>query len=573
MLFLLCLASARPVYSKDPPSDQDTARLADLAILVKSSLVDPPHYLYHWASAGRAKYLLHAGKLGEQEYAKVKGDNNQADGPGFYTSTGPTAWSDQSIQPDVVIAQVPPGTKFLEAGNPTLKSGLFRLYGISPGPYYGVTKDPIDDERVRRDLSALGIAGVVGAVSRGQARTFVITGPEPDIPLLSLQDLLARFSALSPAAPHPTAAEVADWIELSWEKGDIQAAREFAAQAQRLGIPYVPPATLVSSMNPAKLRPLVKAQTVMRRLVDPEHYTVNLHSGIDQYGAEASDSWVKATARVETLSAQRLPTFEDLFEIHGIAYGFPGRTFDAYYKSRIAQAKPAVRARASKLLEQKRFDKLRKLLGINEPFGTLRDGNTGFNRAHMEGKTGAFSPEEINRLDGNPFLRRTKLKPQGSAFSAAYTFPPGDQVEGLTRKTFAWLADAIQGIPFPPGSYDYERDVIRIAADFYYRLISIHPMWDGNGRTAKLLRDWVLMHFGLPPPDSTPSQDLEMTPAALAAALRRGILQSIKERVPPRLGLTVSRLHRLRDPSLRGLLSDILSRCVHLLGRLAPKAP
>lgn len=46
-----------------------------------------------------------------------------------------------------------------------------------------------------------------------------------------------------------------------------------------------------------------------------------------------------------------------------------------------------------------------------------------------------------------------------------------------------------------------EKDVnpILIAAEFHYKFIRIHPFDDGNGRTARILMNFVLMQFGFPP--------------------------------------------------------------------------
>lgn len=40
---------------------------------------------------------------------------------------------------------------------------------------------------------------------------------------------------------------------------------------------------------------------------------------------------------------------------------------------------------------------------------------------------------------------------------------------------------------------------ILIAAEFHYRFIRIHPFDDGNGRTARILMNFILMQFGYPP--------------------------------------------------------------------------
>lgn len=41
--------------------------------------------------------------------------------------------------------------------------------------------------------------------------------------------------------------------------------------------------------------------------------------------------------------------------------------------------------------------------------------------------------------------------------------------------------------------------IVKIAADAHYKLVSIHPFSDGNGRTARLLMNLLLMQTGFPP--------------------------------------------------------------------------
>ena len=44
-----------------------------------------------------------------------------------------------------------------------------------------------------------------------------------------------------------------------------------------------------------------------------------------------------------------------------------------------------------------------------------------------------------------------------------------------------------------------ERNPIILAAEFHYKFIRIHPFDDGNGRTARLLMNLILMRFDFPP--------------------------------------------------------------------------
>ncbi len=44
-----------------------------------------------------------------------------------------------------------------------------------------------------------------------------------------------------------------------------------------------------------------------------------------------------------------------------------------------------------------------------------------------------------------------------------------------------------------------EANPILLAAEFHYKFIRIHPFDDGNGRTARILMNFILMQFGFPP--------------------------------------------------------------------------
>lgn len=61
------------------------------------------------------------------------------------------------------------------------------------------------------------------------------------------------------------------------------------------------------------------------------------------------------------------------------------------------------------------------------------------------------------------------------------------QVPSLMKNFMRWLG-SIQG-----------EHPVKIAADAHYKLVSIHPWVDGNGRTARLLMDLILLRHGYPP--------------------------------------------------------------------------
>ena len=61
------------------------------------------------------------------------------------------------------------------------------------------------------------------------------------------------------------------------------------------------------------------------------------------------------------------------------------------------------------------------------------------------------------------------------------------KVPGLMKDFMQWL-QSIQG-----------EHPVKIAADAHYKLVSIHPFVDGNGRTARLLMNLILIQAGFPP--------------------------------------------------------------------------
>ena len=57
------------------------------------------------------------------------------------------------------------------------------------------------------------------------------------------------------------------------------------------------------------------------------------------------------------------------------------------------------------------------------------------------------------------------------------------------RRFLDWLNDPENMLLHP----------VRFAALAHYKLVYIHPFTDGNGRTSRLLMNWILMQNGFPP--------------------------------------------------------------------------
>lgn len=74
------------------------------------------------------------------------------------------------------------------------------------------------------------------------------------------------------------------------------------------------------------------------------------------------------------------------------------------------------------------------------------------------------------------------------AAGTEYVYPPHYQVPALMAEFAAWLAsDSAQVLA-----------AVELAAQAHYRLVTIHPFRDGNGRAARLLMNLFLLRAGYP---------------------------------------------------------------------------
>jgi Fic family protein len=87
---------------------------------------------------------------------------------------------------------------------------------------------------------------------------------------------------------------------------------------------------------------------------------------------------------------------------------------------------------------------------------------------------------------GTPGQLRNQPASAGGLFHKMYIDPA--QLDGRMAAFLEWY-HANQST-MPP---------IELAAGAYQRLVSIHPFADANGRTCRLVMDWILENHGLPP--------------------------------------------------------------------------
>ncbi len=79
--------------------------------------------------------------------------------------------------------------------------------------------------------------------------------------------------------------------------------------------------------------------------------------------------------------------------------------------------------------------------------------------------------------------RRVPMRISGSAV----VLPNPKKVQDLMDDFFSWLKK------------ETKLHAIELATEAHYRLVTIHPFIDGNGRTARLLMNMILMMKGFPP--------------------------------------------------------------------------
>jgi Fic family protein len=88
----------------------------------------------------------------------------------------------------------------------------------------------------------------------------------------------------------------------------------------------------------------------------------------------------------------------------------------------------------------------------------------------------------INKADAGLY-RRVPVRISGSAV----ILPNPKKVQDLMDEFFLWLKK------------ETKLHAVELAAEAHYRLVTIHPFIDGNGRTARLLMNMILMMKGFPP--------------------------------------------------------------------------
>lgn len=295
---------------------------------------------------------------------------------------------------------------------------------------------------------------------------------------------------------------------------------------------------LIESENPMMLN------LIAERLIDPPHWQRGRETGIwpkgDQweipektytdrklppylgYGKGTFAHWKAGTIFV-LRNSHRFPTIEDYKKTQAIGfYNEPGDLFWGYYGYQIEKAPEPMRAGLLKLRDQAQTEPraLEELFqhGIKNGRGQLRDeGDTCWFLKPWDVKRDGFqlfTHDEFQRVAQHKLLRFKTWSDTPEGVDARFWHPEGKDVPGLLQTLFAKTkarAEVLLASKDQIGKTAYDHAVVSLAAEFYIELVVIHGLWDGNGRTSKMMRDWLLRYMGLPVPASTPVNDLEMT--------------------------------------------------------------
>ncbi len=107
------------------------------------------------------------------------------------------------------------------------------------------------------------------------------------------------------------------------------------------------------------------------------------------------------------------------------------------------------------------------------------------------------SYKEAKTLEGNPTRRKIEVGKYKSQPNHVITVTDETFYFATPEETPAKMHELVEW--FKKEKEKPDVNPIILAALFHYRFIRIHPFDDGNGRTARILMNFILMQFGYPP--------------------------------------------------------------------------
>ncbi len=125
------------------------------------------------------------------------------------------------------------------------------------------------------------------------------------------------------------------------------------------------------------------------------------------------------------------------------------------------------------------LDAVRTQTAVNNPF--IQDIN-----AHVMKHTGSFYRTPLGDVDATKGEFR-----KGNVSAGTTYFPNYDKVEKLTT---ALSKNLTENLPL----MQTKEDQLKLSFSAHFDLVSIHPFYDGNGRTSRLLMNFVQEYYQLP---------------------------------------------------------------------------
>ena len=231
------------------------------------------------------------------------------------------------------------------------------------------------------------------------------------------------------------------------------------------------------------------------------------------YGDSTIDDWFKGREYVLSLPKDQKIDSDLLKEIHKIVsknhkfHGFEGRRIRQRFENgEISHAE-------FKALLNKAYKENEEVAGV--PHSSLRGlyRHEAVDQVIHKGSRFAqdgsryFTQAELNALRKNPYITLDessikKISENTYTGTARYA-PPQDipsAVDNILQTTESKLRQA-----------KTQREVVEIVVTMSKDLISVHPFLDGNGRTVRLLGDYILRRHDLPPSLYPNEADLTMS--------------------------------------------------------------
>jgi fido (protein-threonine AMPylation protein) len=270
-----------------------------------------------------------------------------------------------------------------------------------------------------------------------------------------------------------------------------------------------------------------------RRIIAPKNWDNNAAAPWLAYGESTMSDWFAALAHVNGLPTDQAATPELLREIHTIATR--SHTFHGYEGRRIARE-----ASEGRLSELEKSARLRAVYQENKTWsGTDHRSLAGqyrrepideiVHRGSYVSESGDryFTAKEFAAMRDNPHLRVDaesvrELAPDQIRARVYYTSPPE-----IPEKVKAVLARG-------EAELHQEKDpeqILRVILRLQKELVSIHPFLDGNGRTIRLLGDFLRRRHGLPPPLYGQKREMELSIDEMLAEERTEIIQYLNAKL------------------------------------------